>query len=101
MVRSVLVIAAASTLALTAYAQTEPTDDPLAALSDVAEEEEELSELDMLSRSGDDPFGGVVEQAQREPVSVTLRALNKITARSATTAVPGNAAENGAGTLQI
>ncbi|MEO1252083.1 MAG: DUF2155 domain-containing protein [Pseudomonadota bacterium] len=42
---------------------------------------EPLSELDALSRNADDPFASVVETAQREPVSVTLRALDKITAR--------------------
>lgn len=42
---------------------------------------DELSELERLSRSDDDPFAGVIDQARREPVSVTLRALNKITAR--------------------
>jgi len=40
-----------------------------------------LSELDRLSRSIDDPFAGVLELEEREPVSVTLRALDKITAR--------------------
>lgn len=43
--------------------------------------EDELSELDALSRNADDPFAGVIAAQQREPVSVTLRALNKITAR--------------------
>lgn len=42
---------------------------------------DELSELERLSRSADDPFAGVIEEVGREPVSVTLRALNKITAR--------------------
>lgn len=42
---------------------------------------DELSELERLSRSADDPFAGVIEDVGREPVSVTLRALNKITAR--------------------
>lgn len=45
------------------------------------QEEEELSELERLSRSVDDPFAGVIEAEKREPISVTLRALNKITAR--------------------
>ncbi|MEM9495527.1 MAG: DUF2155 domain-containing protein [Pseudomonadota bacterium] len=40
-----------------------------------------LSELDLLSRAEDDPFSQAVSVAEREPVSVTLRALNKITAR--------------------
>jgi len=39
------------------------------------------SELDRLSRSADDPFAGVIKAERREPVSVTLRALDKITAR--------------------
>lgn len=43
--------------------------------------EDELSELDILSQAQDDPFATVVETEEREPVSVTLRALNKITAR--------------------
>ena len=42
---------------------------------------EELSELERLSRTEDDPFAGVLEREEREPVSVTLRALDKITAR--------------------
>lgn len=40
-----------------------------------------LSELDILSRSADDPFAGIIDDVEREPVSVRLRALNKITAR--------------------
>ena len=46
-----------------------------------AEEADELSELEMLSRLEDDPFAGVLERQAREPVSVTLRALDKVTAR--------------------
>lgn len=46
-----------------------------------AEGSEELSELEMLSRLEDDPFAGVLDREAREPVSVTLRALNKVTAR--------------------
>ena len=42
---------------------------------------EELTELERLSRSADDPFAGVIEAQKRAPVSVTLRALDKITAR--------------------
>jgi hypothetical protein len=42
---------------------------------------DELSELDRLSQAQDDPFAGVIQDSKREPVSVTLRALNKITAR--------------------
>ncbi len=43
--------------------------------------EEGLSELEQLSRNADDPFAGVIEEEKRVPVSVTLRALDKITAR--------------------
>lgn len=43
---------------------------------------DELSELEALSRNADDPFAGVIEEVSREPVSVTLRALDKITART-------------------
>lgn len=40
------------------------------------------SELDLLSRPGDDdPFPAFEKAAERRPVSVTLRALDKITAR--------------------
>ena len=39
-----------------------------------------LSELDLLSRTADDPFHGAAKKTRR-PVSVTLRALNKVTAR--------------------
>ncbi len=52
-----------------------------AVMSFAAAQEEELSELERLSRSADDPFAGVIETQKREPVSVTLRALDKITAR--------------------
>lgn len=38
------------------------------------------SELDLLSRTTDDPFASVAETARRRPVTVTLRALDKITA---------------------
>ncbi len=42
---------------------------------------DELSELDRLSQAQDDPFASANEKEKRAPVSVTLRALNKITAR--------------------
>lgn len=45
------------------------------------EEDEPVDELEALSRNADDPFAGVIDRAEREPVSVTLRALDKITAR--------------------
>lgn len=66
--RRVLLVAASSVFAFAAFAQDEPVVD-------------ELSELERLSQAADDPFASAVKQARREPVSVTLRALNKITAR--------------------
>ena len=50
-------------------------------LEQQAPADDELTELERLSRTGDDPFAGVIESQQREPVTVTLRALNKTTAR--------------------
>lgn len=82
--RSVVFIAAAGVVSLAAAAQAQqPSDDPLAGIEETDEDQddEELSELERLSRSEDDPFAGVIETEQREPVSVTLRALNKTTAR--------------------
>jgi hypothetical protein len=61
-------LAAAVVFSASAFAQDEPVV-------------EELSELDRLSKAKDDPFAGVIADNKREPVSVTLRALNKITAR--------------------
>ncbi len=52
-----------------------------ALLSPNATAQESLNELEELSRTSDDPFGEIVTTQQRQPVSVTLRALNKITAR--------------------
>lgn len=66
--RCVWFLAVAALVAAPSVAQDEPVMD-------------ELSELDRLSQAQDDPFASVVETAKREPVSVTLRALNKITAR--------------------
>ncbi len=43
--------------------------------------EEPESELDILSRSTANPFPLLDEKQHRRPISVTLRALNKITAR--------------------
>ncbi len=40
-----------------------------------------LSELELLSQAEGDPFAAAADTEAREPVSVTLRALNKITAR--------------------
>ena len=61
---------AAAVFSSAAQAQNAPQTEP-----------PELTELERLSRSADDPFAGVIEAQQREPVSVTLRALDKITAR--------------------
>ncbi|NOX82694.1 MAG: DUF2155 domain-containing protein [Alphaproteobacteria bacterium] len=51
------------------------------AVAQEAPEEHGPSELDLLSRNADDPFAGVIDAEKRAPVSVTLRALDKITAR--------------------
>ena len=58
-----------------------PFADPQGEPGEETGEEEELSELELLSRTDDDPFAGAVEVRDREPESVTLRALDKITAR--------------------
>ncbi len=58
------------------------------------------TELDRLSRTGDDPFAGVIESETREPVSVTLRALNKTTARYEDIEVPMHQIAN-FGSLEI
>ena len=52
------------------------------ALAPSASELDELNELDALSRTNENPFGEIVVQKQRVPVSVTLRALDKIVART-------------------
>lgn len=67
----IFVLTAAAAGLATAFAQQAPAP----------EDDEELSELERLSRSADDPFAGVIDKDEREPVSVTLRALNKTTAR--------------------
>ncbi len=54
-------------------------DEPLTQQQPVIDE---LSELDRLSQAKDDPFASDTDEAKRVPLSVTLRALNKITARN-------------------
>lgn len=49
--------------------------------SEESADAEPVSELDRLSRSTDNPFPTSAETGNRKPVSVTLRALDKITAR--------------------
>ncbi|WDI32024.1 DUF2155 domain-containing protein [Hyphococcus flavus] len=78
--RCVSLVVAASVFSVSAVAQESQPTDPLAGIEE-NEADEELSELELLSRSEDDPFAGVIESEQREPVSVTMRALNKTTAR--------------------
>lgn len=58
--------------AVSAHAQNERLVTPM---------DDRLDELEALSRNNDDPFAGVIDRTEREPVSVTLRALDKITAR--------------------
>jgi hypothetical protein len=74
--RGLLVSVAFGVLSASALAQ-----DLIAPQDPAAASKDELSELDRLSRTTDDPFAGVIETEKREPISVTLRALNKITAR--------------------
>ncbi len=64
-----------------ALAQNERLETPM---------DDRLDELEALSRNSDDPFAGVIERAEREPVSVTLRALDKITARYTDIEIPMN-----------
>ena len=63
---------------------------PTSAQDVSGEESSELNELDLLSRSADDPFAGVIDQEKRAPISVTLRALDKITARYTDIEIPMN-----------
>lgn len=77
--RCVCVLAAASLMTLS-YAVAQEDADAVAPGADDAASDE-LSELDLLSQAQDDPFSTVTEAEKREPISVTLRALNKITAR--------------------
>ena len=70
--RCVSVLAALCMVSGSAMAQEIPQDEAPA---------EELSELDRLSQAQDDPFVNVLDNDKREPLSVTIRALNKITAR--------------------
>jgi hypothetical protein len=53
----------------------------LAVAQETTPDENGPSELDLLSRNADDPFAGVIDAEKRAPISVTLRALDKITAR--------------------
>lgn len=82
--RILTVVSSIALLAAPVIAQELPdfiTDPTPPSEAPAAEENEELSELEMLSRLEDDPFAGVLDREMREPVSVTLRALDKVTAR--------------------
>jgi hypothetical protein len=82
--RLTIIAAAACLLAASSLAQEAAPDRQEAAAAPdetSAEAEEELSELERLSRSSTDPFENVTTANERIPVSVTLRALDKITAR--------------------
>ncbi len=67
-----LFVLTAACFATGALAQNERLETPM---------DDRLDELEALSRNTDDPFAGVIDRTEREPVSVTLRALDKITAR--------------------
>ena len=77
--RRLLCLLSAACFATGAHAQELRPGTSLFAEPD--ENNEPINELDALSRNADDPFEGVIDRAEREPVSVTLRALDKITAR--------------------
>ncbi len=72
-----LVVSVSAALAQDSGQATAP-DPSLDALSQPQEPE---SELDTLSRTPDDPFPNLDDAKKRMPVSVTIRALDKITAR--------------------
>ncbi|MCB2113418.1 MAG: DUF2155 domain-containing protein [Parvularculaceae bacterium] len=55
--------------------------EPDPALDGLGAAPEGPSELDILSKGADSDFPDIGSVAQREPVSVTLRALNKVTAK--------------------
>ncbi len=66
-----------------------------------SEQSAPLSELDILSQSTqNDPFDDITQNVSREPVSVTLRALDKIIARTIDIEVPINSLAT-FGTLEI
>ncbi len=64
--------------------------DELSALNTPAPQTEPLSELDTLSLGSKDPFGTIIIEKKREPVTVTIRALDKIIARTIDLEVPMN-----------
>ncbi|MEX0645333.1 MAG: DUF2155 domain-containing protein [Parvularculaceae bacterium] len=72
-----LLVSLSASLAQDADEATAP-DPSLDALLQSPEPE---SELDTLSRTPDDPFPNLEDTKKRMPVSVTIRALDKITAR--------------------
>ena len=81
------IVAALSLAALLAgaslsFAQdaSQPTA-PDPALDALSQDQKPESELDTLSRTPDDPFPNLDDTKKRMPVSVTIRALDKITAR--------------------
>ncbi|MGE0409104.1 MAG: DUF2155 domain-containing protein [Amphiplicatus sp.] len=78
--RLVAIVSLAALCAGFALAQDEaPAPDP--ALDALTEAPDPADELDLLSRTPDDPFATLEETQTRKPVSVTIRALDKITAR--------------------
>lgn len=59
-----------------------------------------LSELDALSQNSDDPFANLAAEKVREPISVTVRGLNKITAVTRDMEIPIDSVQE-FGTLEI
>lgn len=83
-----IVLAAMGSALLLAPSYAQEATNP--SVEETPEELAPVSELDMLSRNADDPFAGVIAAEKRTPVSVTLRALNKVTARYTDIEIPMN-----------
>ncbi|MEM8936531.1 MAG: DUF2155 domain-containing protein [Pseudomonadota bacterium] len=78
---SAVVAASLTTQALAQIAADPALDALLNPPEEPQAEEEELSELDLLSRTVSDDPDVIIAEEGREPISVTMRMLDKITAR--------------------
>lgn len=80
MMRKIFVLSTVAASSALAFAAAQEAPAP-------GEAAEPVNELEALSRAPDDPFAAESDQA-REPVSVTVRALDKITARFTDIEIP-------------
>lgn len=64
-----------------ADAGADPAADPFLVEQQAPGADEGFSELDALSGVGAEPFPDIEQETRRKPVSVTLRALDKVTAK--------------------